>query len=98
MAEQNWRGCATQTRLPPSGTEGGEPQAVQAAGTYLKDGRQRQLWKRNAVGLALQVLQGEIVQLLQQAILCSTRKGQCQGTASGQGSSDHFRPGYQLTL
>jgi len=40
-----------------------------AVGTHLQDSGQHQLRERDAVGLTVQVLQGEVVQLLHQAVL-----------------------------
>lgn len=52
-------------------------------GTHLEDGGQRQLRKRNAVGLAVQVLQNEVIQLLHQAIL--RQQGRKENVGGGGG-------------
>lgn len=41
----------------------------EAAGTHLQDSGEHQLRERDAVGLTVQVLQGEVIQLLHQAVL-----------------------------
>lgn len=49
----------------------GESAATELGGqsTHLQDGRQCQLREGDAVGLAVQILQGEVIQLLHEAIL-----------------------------
>lgn len=49
------------------------------SGTHLQNSGQCQFRERNGMGLAVQVLQGEVVQLLQQAVLCSTGGGRGRG-------------------
>lgn len=59
----------------PSATRGqavegsGKGRWTQTVGTHLQDCGQRQLRERDAVGLAVQVLQDEVIQLLHQAVL-----------------------------
>lgn len=49
------------------------------SGTHLQDSGQCQFRERNGMGLAVQVLQGEVVQLLQQTVLCSMGGGRRRG-------------------
>lgn len=62
-------GQSTEKDIRGGGGEGICPRLFPGKPPYLKDGRESQLWKADGAGLAMQILQNQVVQLFDEAIL-----------------------------